>query len=69
MIDIENYISKKLLREFTRKVPELRKKTASVPFAERKMTYGLSGNTFRAFTGWKHKPSKIYREWAESTTE
>lgn len=68
MTDLGAYISKKMVIAFSRKISSLRKKTASIPFAKRKASYGVGGNTFRAFTGWKRKPSVVYREWAEVTT-
>lgn len=70
MTDLNKYISDKCASEFSRRVSKLQKKTGAMQHLEHDdPTYGIAGNTFRAFTGWKRKPSNTYKEWAASITE
>lgn len=68
MKDLKKYISKKMEADFRKRLPELRRQTAAIPIDQKRKTFGLGGNTFRAFTGWNNKPSIVYRQWAEAVT-
>ena len=68
MTDLKKYISKEIAKEFSRKLPKLQTKTGKIPITKHQSDYGISGNTFRAFRGFKHQPSYVYRAWAKSIT-
>ena len=53
-----------LQKEFTEAIPRLRKQLGSIPFAEKDYTFGVGGETFRAFRNVSNRPSELYRTWA-----
>lgn len=65
---MKNYYNAELGKEFSDQVETLKNLARKEPFDEKTSTYGVSGNTFRAFTGYKLPPSKVYREWASKQT-
>jgi hypothetical protein len=64
MRSLLGYIDPKLAAKFTAALPRLKKKLGAVPYAKRKPSYGVAGETFRAYQGWNNKPSELYRDWA-----
>lgn len=57
-------------KDFKRALPDLRKKLGKLPFTQdSKCTYGVGGNTFRAYTGLDTPPSKAYRDWASKVSK
>lgn len=63
------YFDPMLMASFARALPRLHRQLATLPFAKRKATFGIAGETFRAYTGWHNPPSILYREWAASICE
>ena len=60
---MKQYINKTLAREFRNSLPEInKKKTGQKPINSDDSSYGVAGNTFRAYRGWKKKPSEVYKK-------
>jgi len=62
---LSHYFAQTLGEQFTNELPELRNQIGRVPFTDRNPSYGVAGNTFRAYRGCNTPPSQLYREWAE----
>jgi len=69
MQPISTYFNAKLTASFTRALPRLRGQLTKVPYAKRSDTFGVAGETFRAYRGWYNPPSILYREWASSVCD
>lgn len=67
MEKISDYFSSRKGTEFASALPELKKQIGSVLFHPLGSTYGVEGNTFRAYTNFPIPPSGVYRDWAERT--
>jgi len=66
---MEQYINKKLARGFRNSLPEIgEKKTGQIPINSHDTSYGVAGNTFRAYRGWNNKPGEVYKAWAKNVT-
>ena len=65
---MKKYYNAKLGKDFSDQVETLKKLARKDSFDEKNSTYGIEGNTFRAFTGYKLPPSQVYREWAGEQT-
>ncbi|OGW03367.1 MAG: hypothetical protein A2W77_02800 [Nitrospinae bacterium RIFCSPLOWO2_12_39_16] len=65
---MKKYYSNPIGTDFKASLPRLRKKIRAESFDPNDSIYGIAGNTFRAFRGFK-KPSRTYRSWARSITE
>lgn len=66
MSPFSSYFDPKQAAAFRKALPNLNRQLGKIPFEDRKSTYGVAGETFRAYTGWSNKPSETYRDWAES---
>lgn len=66
MPPLTNYFSQQHGEAFARALPALQQRIGCMPFVQRSNDFGVAGNTFRAYRGWPHPPSRVYREWAES---
>lgn len=64
MRPISDYFSPSAVGAFSRAVPKLRTQLGVVPFSNRSEKFGVAGETFRAYTGWRNPPSSTYRSWA-----
>lgn len=64
-----DYFCQKQGAAFKKAIPGLRARIGATPFSPIGSNYGISGNTFRAYTGWNKRPSTIYRQWAETTCD
>lgn len=64
MEPINRYFSAELQRDFSRELPRLRSELAAKPFIVHDETYGVGGETFRAFRGYRKRPSVVFREWS-----
>lgn len=69
MKPLTEYFSQERVLEFSQKLPGLRSNIGVRNFATRGEDYGVSGNTLRAYRGYVHTPSRLYRTWAKATTE
>src|SRR3990172_7248185 len=65
---MKKYYRNPIGTDFKASLPRLRKKIRAESFDPNDSIYGIAGNTFRAFRGFK-KPSRTYRSWARSITE
>lgn len=66
---MEKYYNETLGKEFASKVSLLKQQLRTQEFNPEKSTFGISGSTFRAFKDCKVPPSKVYQDWAKSTTK
>ena len=67
---IDKYFDAKALREFEKQLPNLRSCLGIRKIdADLESGYGVAGNTFRAFVGYRLRPSQVYRDWAKSQCE
>lgn len=66
---MRNYYNEELGRDFSEQVEALRNLARKESFDENNSTFGIAGNTFRAFTGYKLPPSQIYKEWSSQQTK
>jgi hypothetical protein len=64
---MKQYINNKLATEFRRSLPRIRKNKIGQRPIDDDSSYGVAGNTFRAYRGWKN-PSKVYKLWAKKVT-
>jgi hypothetical protein len=69
MQPIDRYFGAALQRKFARAIPRLRGQLALVPFSDHDATYGVGGETFRAFRNHRARPSEVYREWAAEVSK
>jgi hypothetical protein len=69
MQHLSSYFDPKYVAAFKKALPRLKKQLGRTPFENRRATYGVAGETFRAYTGWTNRPSDIYRTWAASVCE
>lgn len=65
MKPLSTYFSPEFGAAFAQAIPDLRAQIGMKPFNPHSATYGVGGNTFRAYTGWRKSPSFVYRQWAE----
>ncbi|MFN4329060.1 MAG: hypothetical protein ACK4FF_09300 [Limnobacter sp.] len=65
METLADYFCPKQGAAFAKAIPNLRARIGATPFSPMGSNYGVSGNTFRAYTGWDERPSTVYRQWAE----
>lgn len=66
MLSILPFVKKAALREYRQALPRIRREeVAQIDWNSHNGTFGVAGNTFRAYTGWQSSPSKVFREWAE----
>ncbi len=67
---MKHYINEQFAREFKKYIPEIiRKQIAQRPIDVHDISFGLAGNTFRAYRTLKSTPSQIFRTWAKNNTE
>ena len=66
---MKKYLDSRQLTQFSKSLRKTRAHFGAVNISKMSPSYGIEGNTFRAYRGWKHSPSKIYREWAEKNTK
>lgn len=60
------YFNPDLGERFANGLPELMNQIGKISFINRDSSYGVAGNTFRAYRGYEARPSQLYQEWAES---
>ncbi len=65
MISLERYLNREKGKGFQSKLKYFSNYRKSKSFETGVITYGVGGNTFRAFVGFDKQPSIIYRTWAE----
>ncbi|MDD5579950.1 MAG: hypothetical protein PHY16_11810 [Methylobacter sp.] len=65
MQSINDYYKPKRVSEFKTAIPKLRAQIGRETWSNEIKQFGIAGNTFRAFRGWTHMPSDLYRTWAE----
>lgn len=66
---MKQYINRKLVAEFRKRIRGIIKKHIGQEHIQpNESTFGLAGNTFRAYTGWNNKPSDLYKSWAKNVT-
>ena len=65
---MNKYLNKQQLILFSKSLKKTRSLLGRSPIAEMTPSYGVAGNTFRAYRGWRHSPSETYRAWAEKYT-
>lgn len=65
---MKQYINRVQVTLFSTSLQETRKIFGSRNVRDMKPNYGISGNTFRAYSNWKMKPSSIYQQWARLNT-
>lgn len=65
MNSISRYFSHQQGEAFSIAIPSLRALIGMRKFNPLETTYGIGGNTFRAYTGWEISPSAVYRQWAK----
>lgn len=66
MNSLSDYFSQQHGDAFARALPALQQRVGCIPFGQRGRDFGVAGNTLRAYRGWPHPPSRVYREWAEN---
>lgn len=67
---LANKLKKKSNSLVNKYIPSKGKEYKWPPTVAEIKTYGVAGNTFRAYTGMKpYKPSVLYRQWARATVE
>lgn len=66
---MEKYYNETIGKEFASRIPELKQQLGTQEFDPKKSTFGIAGNTFRAFINFEKPPSKVYQDWAKSTTK
>lgn len=69
MQSINDFYNHKQVSEFQKAVPSLRAQIGRETWSNEIKQFGIAGNTFRAFRGWTHMPSDLYRIWAEEQCE
>ena len=62
---LSHYFNPVLGERFANDLPELIKQIGKIPFINRNPSYGVAGNTFRAYRDCDTRPSQLYQEWAE----
>jgi hypothetical protein len=67
METISRHFSTELGVAFAKALPALRKNIGSTQFRPSESSFGVAGNTFRAYRGWSRPPSEVYRLWAKRT--
>lgn len=50
--------------QFETEIASIREAIGRKPFNQRDSTFGVAGNTFRAYRNHPERPSKVYRDWA-----
>ena len=66
---MKKYLDKRQLSQFSKSLKKTRAILGKANISEMPSSYGIEGNTFRAYRGWKYSPSKCYREWVEENTQ
>lgn len=67
---MKQYINGQCSREFANCISKIiRKQIAQRPIDVNDISFGLAGNTFRAYRTSKSTPSQIFRTWAKKNTE
>jgi len=66
---MEEFYDQSIGKDFKSRLEDLKKKLRSLPFERDSSSYGIAGNTFRAYRGYKLRPSVIYRHWAALKTK
>lgn len=64
MKPISTYFSQECGAALTQAIPDLRAQIGVKQFNPLGSTFGVGGNTFRAYAGWDNPPSEVYRRWA-----
>ncbi|MDO8444626.1 MAG: hypothetical protein Q7T53_00735 [Deltaproteobacteria bacterium] len=65
---MEAYYDQAIGVDFARRVEGLRQLIRKKTFDENSSTFGIAGNTFRAYIGYNLPPSEVFREWAQNKT-
>lgn len=63
------YIDQAQLSEFKKCLTDIRKNFGKKNTKNIDLSYGVEGNTFRAYRGFTKPPSSIFQEWARPYTE
>ncbi|MDZ7919569.1 hypothetical protein [Rhodoferax sp.] len=70
MPDITQFISEPHLLAYQRALPRIQQdQVAHLAWDSHDESYGVGGNTFRAYTGWQSSPSRLFRNWACHTSQ
>ena len=64
---MKQFINDRLAGQFKKSIPELKKQIGEKPLHSDDATWGVAGNTFRAYRGWI-KPIEAYKSWAKNIT-
>jgi hypothetical protein len=64
---MKQFINHSLASQFKKSIPELKKQIGQKPLHSDDATFGVAGNTFRAYRDWI-KPSETYKSWAKNIT-
>lgn len=68
MMIMQQYYDDAAGKSFRARIPELKARIRTEPFDERTSTFGVAGNTFRAYRGFRIRPSIVFKGWARSVT-
>jgi hypothetical protein len=68
MSGMQKYMSKTLLAQFAKSARKTRATLGAEEPSTMSPSYGVSGNTLRAYRGWSVPPGKVYKEWAKKRT-
>ncbi len=66
---MEKYYNQDIGEDFKRQGERLTQLIRKKPFDEKTSRFGISGNTFRAYAGYKIPPSEVYRKWAKNKSQ
>ncbi|SBR48331.1 hypothetical protein [Halomonas sp. HL-93] len=66
---MEKFYDQSIGQDFQSRLEGLKKKLRSQPFEVDSSSYGIAGNTFRAYRGYNLRPSVVYRQWASLKTK
>jgi hypothetical protein len=66
---MEQFYDQSIGEDFRSKLTGLMKKVRSQSFDGELCSYGIGGNTFRAYRGYNQRPSEVYRSWASLKTK
>ena len=66
---MDKYINKQKLNSFSKSLIKTRSALGKNDITSITKAYGIAGNTFRAYTGWRVSPSDVYRVWAKNNTD
>jgi hypothetical protein len=63
-LNLDQYHDPKMGKDFSRSLQRLKSLTSLNSSFQDETGFGVSGSTFRAYTGYSAKPSLVFRKWA-----